>query len=138
MTYFGRKIKYGEFAEEIEKTANAMKGIGQTAGDRIATLVPNVPEAAYLQYGTSKIGAVPSNIDPRTTGKMMLSYIEHEHIKNIVVVDVMYETAIRPIEHELKEKYGIDKVIVLPATNSLTKPLKGLINLKIKLIILNL
>ncbi len=133
MTYFGRKIKYGEFAEEIEKTANAMKGIGQTAGDRIATLVPNVPEAAYLQYGTSKIGAVPSNIDPRTTGKMMLNYIEHEHIKNIVVVDVMYETAIRPIEHELKEKYGIDKVIVLPATNSLMKPLKGLINLKNKI-----
>lgn len=66
MTFFGRKIKYAEFADEIDKTANAMKGIGLSDGDRIATLVPNIPEAAYLQYGASKIGAVPSNIDPST------------------------------------------------------------------------
>lgn len=133
MTFFGKKIKYDEFAEEIDKTANAMKGIGQSNGDRIATLVPNIPEIAYLQYGTSKIGSVPSNIDPRTTGKMMLNYIKNEHIKNIVVVDVMYETAIRPIEHELKEQYGIDKIIVVPATNSLPVALKGLVSLKNKI-----
>lgn len=133
MTFFGRKIKYSEFAEEIDKTANAMKGIGLSDTDRVATLVPNIPEVAYLQYGTSKIGAVPSNIDPRTTGKMMLNYVKNEHIKNIVVVDVMYETAIRPIEHELKEQYGIDKIIVVPATNSLPTALKGLINLKNKI-----
>lgn len=133
MTFFGRKIKYYQFAEEIDKTANAMKSIGQTNGDRIATLVPNIPEAAYLQYGTSKIGSVPSNIDPRTTGKMLLNYIKNEHIKNIVVVDVMYETAIRPIEHELKEQYGIDKIVVVPATNSLLLPLKSLISLKNKI-----
>ncbi len=133
MTFFGRKIKYYEFADQIDKTANAMKGIGLSDGDRLATLVPNIPEAAYLQYGTSKIGSVPSNIDPRTTGKMMLNYIKNEHIKNIVIVDVMYETAIRPIEHELKEQYGIDKIIVVPATNSLTSILKNVISLKNKI-----
>lgn len=130
MTFFGRKIKYYQLAEEIEKTADAMKGIGLQDGDRLATLVPNVPEAAYLQYGTSKIGAVPSNIDPRTTGKLLLNYIRQEHIKNIVVVDVMYETAIRPIEHELKEIYGIENTVVLPATNSLPTVLKTLVGLK--------
>lgn len=130
MTFFGRKITYDELSDQIEKTANGMKGIGLGDGDRVATLVPNIPEATYLQYGTSKIGAVPSNIDPRTTGKMMLNYIKNEHIKNIVVVDVMYETAIRPIEHELKEQFGIDKIIVVPATNSLSPLLKGLVNIK--------
>ncbi|MBQ6135217.1 MAG: acyl--CoA ligase [Bacilli bacterium] len=130
MTFFGRKIKYSEFAEEIEKTANAMKGIGLVDGDRVATLVPNIPEATYLQYGTSKIGSVPSNIDPRTAGKMMLSYVRNEKIKNIVVVDVMYESAIRPIEHELKEQYGINRIIVIPATNALPKGLKRIIDIK--------
>lgn len=130
MTYFGRKIKYSELVEEIDRTANAMKGIGQSDGDRIATLIPNIPEATYMQYGTSKIGAVPSNIDPRTSGKMMLNYIKNEKIKNIVVVDVMYETAIRSIERELKEEYGIDKIIVVPAINSLSKPLKALMQVK--------
>lgn len=133
ITFFGRKIKYYQLAEEIEKTANAMKSIGLTNGDRVATLVPNIPEATYLQYGTSKIGAVPSNIDPRTTGKMMLNYIKNEHIKNIVVVDVMYETAIRPIEHELKEIYGIDKIIIVPAINSLPFALKSIVSLKNKI-----
>ncbi len=133
MTFYGRKIKYHEFAEKIDDTANALKGIGQKDGDRIATLLPNIPETAYIQYGASKIGSVPSNIDPRTNGKMLLSYIDVEHIKNIVVVDVMYEVAIRPIEHELKEKYGIERVIVVPATNSLPKFLKGIISLKGKM-----
>lgn len=133
MTFFGRKIKYHQVAEAVEKTADAMKGIGLQDGDRLATLVPNIPEAVYLQYGTSKIGSVPSNIDPRTSAKMMLNYIKQEHIKNIVVVDVMYESAIRPIEHELKEQYGIDKVIVLPATNSLPTALKSIMALKQKL-----
>lgn len=130
MTFYGRKIKYCELAEEINKTANALKGIGQSDGDRIAMLLPNIPEAAYLQYGASKIGSVPSNIDPRTSGTMMLNYVKNERLKNIVIVDVMYETAIRPIERELKEQYGIDRIIVVPATNSLPSVLKGVITLK--------
>jgi len=133
LTFFGRKIKYEELADNINKTADAMKGIGLSNEDRVATLVPNIPEAAYIQYGTSKIGSVPSNIDPRTSGKMMLNYVRNEKIKNIVVVDVMYESAIRPIEHELKEECGIDKVIVVPATNSLPSVLKGVVELKDKL-----
>lgn len=133
ITFFGKKIKYVDLAEQVDKTADAMKGIGLSEGERIATLVPNIPEASYLQYAPVKIGASPSNIDPRTTGKMMLKYIENEKIKNIVVVDVMYETAIRPIEHQLKEQYGIDKVIVVPATNSMLAPLKGLVALKNKI-----
>ncbi len=132
MTFFGRKIKYNELAENIDKTADAMKGIGMSDGDRIATLLPNIPEVTYMQYGTSKIGSVPSNIDPRTSSKMMLNYIKNEKIKNIVIVDVMYESAIRPIEHELKEQFGIDKIIIVPATNSLPNMLKGLVMIKNK------
>ena len=133
MTFYGRKIKYSEFAQSINDTANGLKGIGQTNGDRVATLLPNIPEAAYIQYGASKIGSVPSNIDPRINSKMLLQYVKNEHIKNIVVVDVMYESAIRPVERELKELYGIDKVIVVPATNSLPSVLKGVVSLKSKL-----
>ena len=133
MTFYNKKIKYYKLKEEIEKTANAMKGIGMSDGDRIGTLIPNIPEITYMQYGTSKIGSVPSNIDPLTSGKMLLNYVRNEHLKNIVVVDVMYESAIRPIEHELKEQFGIDKIIVVPATNSLPVTTKTLINLKNKI-----
>ncbi len=133
MTFYGQRIKYSEFSDEINKTANGLQAIGLSNKDRIAILLPNIPEAAYVQYGASKIGAVPSNIDPRTTGKMLLNYIRNEHIKGVIVVDVMYKTAILPIEHELKEEYGIDKVIVVPATNSMPIILKKVIALKSKL-----
>ena len=133
MTFFGRKITYGEFAEEIDQTSKALKGLGLKDGDRIATLLPNIPETAYLQYGASKIGAVPSNIDPRTTGQMLVNYIQNEHIKSIVVVKEMYQTAIAPVERELKERYGIDRVVVVPATNSLPAALKGAVAFKGKI-----
>ncbi len=130
MTFFGRKFKYDKLAREIDNTAAGLQSIGVKDGDRVATLLPNIPEATYLQYGPAKIGAVPSNIDPRTNSKLMLNYIRHEKIKNIIVVDVMYESAIRPIEHQLKEEFGIDKIIVVPGTNSLSPIVRTFANLK--------
>ncbi len=129
MTYYGRNIKYQEFAERIDEAANALKGVGLTFGKRFASLLPNIPEAAYVLYGASKIGAVPSNIDPRTKGAFLLNYIKKECIVAIVIVDAMYETAIRPIEHELKST-GINGVVIIPATNSLPPVLKGIVHLK--------
>lgn len=130
MTYYGRKISYGELSENIDKTAAALHAVGLSKNDRVATLLPNIPEPAYIQYGPSKLGASASHIDPRTNGDTLLKFIEREKIKQIVVVDVMYESAIRPIEKELKEKYGIEQVIVVPAVNSLLLPLKVLMNIK--------
>lgn len=132
MTFYGKKISYRNFLNEIEKTAKALKYLGLKEKDRIALLLPNIPETAYLQYAASKIGAVPSNIDPRTTGKMLLNYIKIEKIKSIIVVDLLYENAIFPIEKELRDLYDIKTVIILPVTNSLPTALKTTLLIKNK------
>ena len=75
MTYYGKKITYENFATFIDKTADAMQGLGLKEGDRVASLLPNIPEAAYMLYGPSKIGASISNIDPRTTSTLLLKFI---------------------------------------------------------------
>ena len=130
MTYYGKSITYEQLPRFIDSTADAMKGLGLNEGQRVATLLPNIPEALYMQYGPSKIGASVSNIDPRTNSQLMLKFVEKEKIKNIVIVDVMYENAIRPIERELKEKYGIERIVIVPATNSLPFTLKTISGIK--------
>lgn len=133
MTYYGKEIPYDKLPNLIEATADAMKGLGLQDGQRVATLLPNIPEALYMQYGPSKIGASVSNIDPRTNSQLMLKFVEKEKLKSIVVVDVMYESAIRPIERELKEIYGIERIVVVPATNSLPFALRAISGIKGKL-----
>lgn len=130
MTYFGKKISYDKLPDLIDSSADMMKTIGLTEDDRVATLLPNMPEALYMQYGPSKIGCAVSNIDPRTSAVSLLKYVEREKIKNIVILDLMYENAIRPIERELKERFNIDKIIVVPVSNSMPLLLKGGLYLK--------
>lgn len=131
ISFYGKTISYEKLASYIEKTANAMKALGLKEGQRVATLLPNIPEALYIQYGSSKVGVIVSNIDPRTHGNVLLKYIEREKINAIVVVDVMYETAIRPIEGELRQ-HGINRIVVIPAINSLPVYLKALSRIKSK------
>ena len=126
MTFYGNRISYKKLSEHIDRTADAVKSLGLKEEQRIATLLPNIPEALYMQYGPSKIGVTVSNIDPRTNAQQLLKYVAHEKISAIVVVDVMYDSAIRPIERDLKDQYNIDKIVIVPASNSLPFPLKML------------
>lgn len=54
----GRTFTYGEFNSRVNSAANAMPGMGVSRGDRIAVLLPNVPEFLELWFATAKTGAI--------------------------------------------------------------------------------
>jgi len=62
---FGRKrYTYGEFIELIDRYAKGFIGMGIGKGDRVALLLPNLPESTIIIYALNKIGAISDNIDP--------------------------------------------------------------------------
>lgn len=87
LSYFGRKITFKEFFENIEKTAKALKVLGVKENDIITVSLPNIPEAAYLFYACSKIGAVANMVDPRTSDEGIKKYIEEVHSKLVIIID---------------------------------------------------
>ena len=57
--YFeGKKYSYGEMDENSNKVANALKNLGITKGDRVAMMLPNIPEFVFSFLGILKLGAV--------------------------------------------------------------------------------
>ena len=125
MSYYGKKIRYGEMNEKIQDAAKILTSFGVENGDRVMYLMPNIPETAYLMYGGSMIGAVSDYIDPRPdsidmkiSAQKVLSMIKEEKCKHLVVLDMCFLGMIKPIENELKE-IGIESIIVVSPSNSM-------------------
>lgn len=90
LSYFGRKITFEELFLNIDSVAAALKAAGVKENDIITISLPNIPEAAYLFYACSKIGAVANMVDPRTSDKGIESYIEEASSKFVIIIDAYY------------------------------------------------
>jgi acetyl-CoA synthetase len=53
-----RRISFGELQDTSNRFANALEAIGVERGDRVATLLPSLPETAAVFLGTYKRAAV--------------------------------------------------------------------------------
>lgn len=114
LAYFGRKITFEELFSNIESTAKALKAAGVKENDIITISLPNIPEAAYLFYACSKIGAIANMIDPRTSDEGIKKYIEEVNSKLVIIVD-SYFSKIKG----LVESNTIDKAIAVSPAESL-------------------
>src|SRR5215212_8001231 len=53
-----RRVSFGELQDASNRFANALEAIGVERGDRVATLLPSLPETAAVFLGTYKRAAV--------------------------------------------------------------------------------
>ncbi len=53
-----RTLTYRQLLTEVSKTANALKQLGVTTGDRVCIYMPMVPEAAIAMLACARIGAI--------------------------------------------------------------------------------
>jgi long-chain acyl-CoA synthetase len=55
--YLGRRIRYEELLDHVNRLANALHKMGISRGDRVATILPNCPQAIMADFAVSKAGA---------------------------------------------------------------------------------
>lgn len=123
--YLGRKIKYFELFYEIEKVAKSLKQLGVGVGDIVTVCLPNTPEAAYLFYACSKIGAIADFIDPRENEVGLEKYLNISNPKHLVMLDMCFDNF-----KNLFAKKGIENVIVTSPLESLPLPMMVAANIK--------
>lgn len=118
---FGRKrYTYGEFIDLIDRYAKGFAAMGIRKGDRVALLLPNLPESTIIIYALNKIGAISDNIDPTSKEDRMKYFLEKEKVNAIVCFDKVYETSIKPIEDFIYNELNIDKVLITKIIDSLS------------------
>lgn len=124
ITYLGKEISYGQFKENVDLAAKMLKNLGLVRGDRIAVILPNMPESNFLLYGAVKNGIVCDFIDPRTKSDTLLKILENENIKSIFILDNLYDELIGPIKNDLSDR-KIDKIVRISPFLSASRIVSG-------------
>ena len=72
-----RQLSYLEFDRAVNRTANALRGLGVRKGDKVLLCLTNSPEFLYLWFGTAKAGAVMVPASPGSTAEELAYLAEH-------------------------------------------------------------
>lgn len=127
LNYFGNKITYREFFENIDKVAKAFYAIGIRKGDIVTIASLHTPETIYIIYGLNKIGAVANMV--------YLTLSANEIIENIKSTDskaFIYFAMIQEKGRIIEKKFPDIKTIILDVSDSMPWYLKYPYRLKNK------
>src|ERR1700742_1056527 len=92
LIFLGRKITYRELADLVDPFADALRGLGVHHGDRVATVLPNCPQAVITFFATLRRGAVIVQNNPLYTTAELHAQLADSGAKVVVVFDRAYET----------------------------------------------
>jgi hypothetical protein len=84
--YEGREIKYSELNDNASRVANGLSDLGIQQGDRVAIMLPNIPEFVYAFFGIQKLGAVAVPFNTLYKGREITHILNDSGAKAIVAL----------------------------------------------------
>ncbi len=101
IVYGDRTHTYAQFAAEATRVAHALRGSGVEPGDRVAYLLPNVPEMLVAHFAVPLAGAVLVAINTRLSTEEVRYILDHSGSR-LLVVDAALYPVVAPVAGELK------------------------------------
>ena len=114
INYFGKRITYREFLNNVDKAALAFRSQGVRRGDIVTICMPNTPEAMISFYALNKIGAICNMIHPLSGEVEIKEYLLSTNSVMLVIIDLCYEK----VKNIIKET-SVYKTIVVSARDSM-------------------
>ena len=115
----GITITYKDFFTRVEKCAKASSVLGITKDEIVPIILPNVPEARFLIYANSILGATSYPISPFLPANQLELIINDNNIKNIVIFEAFYDKYKGVLDNT-----KIEHMILLDGTESMPEELK--------------
>jgi long-chain acyl-CoA synthetase len=85
--YEGRRITYREMDKYVNQVARAMKKLGVNKGDKVAFLLPNIPNTLIGCYGVLRIGAITVMNNPLYTERELEYQLNDTGVTIIITID---------------------------------------------------
>ena len=98
----------------MNKLANGLKGLGITKGDRVAIMLPNIPEFVYSFYALQKLGAIAVPFNTMYKGREVLHILNDSGAKAIIAL-----TNFAPLINEIKPDVPTLEHIILTGERTL-------------------
>ncbi|GGS71557.1 long-chain-fatty-acid--CoA ligase [Planobispora rosea] len=87
------EITYGALERMSGRVATLLRRRGIRAGDRVAIMLPNVPEFAVVYYGVLRAGAVVVPLDPLLRRREIAAYVGDCGARLLIAWHALAETA---------------------------------------------
>ena len=109
----GEAITYKELNLRANRAANGLQGLGVKKGDRVAIMLPNIPEFVYALIGTLKLGAVAVPFNTLYKGGEILHILKDSGAKCLIAL-----TNFAPMINEIRpELPDLEQVILTGERN---------------------
>src|ERR671916_2310457 len=119
--YGDRTWTYPQLAERVNRLATALLASGVARGDRVAYLVPNIPEMLEGHFAVPLAGAILVAINTRLSAPEVAYILEHSGAR-ILVVDTELAHLVEPSLANLPELELIISVEDIPGGVHLPGP----------------
>ena len=117
----GKKISYRELNELVNRFAGALADLGIRKGDKVALILPNMPQTVIATYAIFRIGAVVVMNNPLYTERELAHQLGDSDSKLCICMDLLV-----PRVKKIQEKTKIEAIIAAHIRDYLPFPLKQL------------
>jgi acetoacetyl-CoA synthetase len=80
-------LSYGQLAQQVARVARGLRELGVGRGDRVAALLPNVPEAVVGLLATASLGAIWSSCSPDFGARSVIDRFAQIEPKVLIACD---------------------------------------------------
>ena len=119
------RISYARLQTLAEVFAAALRRMGVKPGDRVAIMLPNLPQTIIAFWGVMKAGGVAVMTNPLYMESEIVHHMRDSGATHLILLDMLW-AKIAP----LREKLPIRKYIVTGVADALSFPLNWLYRLK--------
>ncbi len=104
--FYGRVITYAELDMLASRFAAALVRAGLTPGERIALVLPNVPQAVICYYGALRAGATVVLTNPLYEAGALIRQVEDAQVSSIVALSMFH-----PLVSQVRARVRFERVI---------------------------
>jgi long-chain acyl-CoA synthetase len=119
--FMGQTIRFGQVDDLSRAFAAYLQSLGLDKGDRVAIMLPNVPQYPVAVAGILRAGYVVVNVNPLYTPRELEHQLKDSGAKAIVILENFAATLAQVIDAVPTKK------VVLGAMGDLLGPVKGLL-----------
>lgn len=119
------RLSYKELRRRAEIFASSLRLLGVNPGDRVALMLPNLPQTIIAFWGVLKAGGVLVMTNPLYMETEIIHHMENSGAEHLILLDLLW-----PKIAPLRERLPIRRYIVTGIVDALRFPLDCLYRLK--------
>ena len=110
-SFMGKDVSFAQTDAASQSVAAYLQGLGLVKGDRVAIMMPNVPQYPVVVAGILRAGLVVVNVNPLYTARELEHQLKDSGAKAIVIIENFARTleqciAATPVKHVVLATMG--------------------------------